>query len=119
MHFTNYIRHPSSVIRHPSSVIRHPSSVNLLNRLGTLDQNRYPVMNHFHKATPDFKKHSMAPVFQNLDAPAFQSTHQRSVFVQYFKRTRYARELDAVDLVAEEFTFWSKYFEIQFEKLKD
>jgi hypothetical protein len=27
--------------------------------------------------------------------------------------------LDAVDLVAEEFTFWSKYFEIQFEKLKD
>ncbi len=60
----------------------------------------------------------MAAVVQDLNAPAFQSTYEGCVFVQHFKRSGYTGQLNAVNLITEEFTFGSKYFELQFEKLK-
>ena len=73
-------------------------------------QNGNPVIDHFHKTTPDFKQSGMGSVVQNLNPPAFQRADQGRMFVQHFKGTGYTGKLDAVNLVAEQLFFRSKYF---------
>ena len=45
-------------------------------------------------------------IFQHFYSTRFQCTYQRRVFFQHFKQTGDARQLNAVNLVAEEFSFW-------------
>ena len=83
-------------------VTQRAGSGRSVNRHGSFHQNRYVVVDHFHKPALDRETRRIGDGFvpEDLQVACFEGGHQRGMFFQYLKHPVFTGKLYAVYIAA-------------------